>query len=132
MLRPMKRIASGWRAARRDFAYGDAFPHEADMDQLNGVDFAKGAMSARWSAHAALRHRAQPGGARLIDGVPLSLYAGRRRRETMGLGSAAGGAASPAVARSRRRRCGRGASAGRRGARLRPIDPHGRFSPAGV
>ena len=25
-----------------DFAYGDAFPHEADMDQLNGVDFKKG------------------------------------------------------------------------------------------
>ena len=25
-----------------DFAYGDAFPHEADMDQLHGVDFDKG------------------------------------------------------------------------------------------
>jgi folate-binding protein YgfZ len=25
-----------------DFIYGDAFPHETDMDQLNGVDFAKG------------------------------------------------------------------------------------------
>jgi folate-binding protein YgfZ len=25
-----------------DFAYGDTFPHEADMDQLGGVDFAKG------------------------------------------------------------------------------------------
>src|SRR5437660_972305 len=25
-----------------DFAYGDAFPHETDMDQLNGVDFEKG------------------------------------------------------------------------------------------
>ncbi|MBI3434997.1 MAG: folate-binding protein YgfZ [Proteobacteria bacterium] len=25
-----------------DFQYGDAFPHEADMDQLNGVDFTKG------------------------------------------------------------------------------------------
>lgn len=25
-----------------DFIYGDTFPHEADMDQLNGVDFAKG------------------------------------------------------------------------------------------
>ena len=27
---------------RQDFAYGDTFPHEADMDQLNGVDFRKG------------------------------------------------------------------------------------------
>ena len=26
----------------RDFIYGDAFPHEADMDQLGGVDFDKG------------------------------------------------------------------------------------------
>lgn len=26
----------------RDFAYGDAFPHEALMDQLGGVDFRKG------------------------------------------------------------------------------------------
>ena len=25
-----------------DFLYADAFPHEADMDQLNGVDFKKG------------------------------------------------------------------------------------------
>ena len=25
-----------------DFAFGDAFPHDADMDQLGGVDFAKG------------------------------------------------------------------------------------------
>ena len=25
-----------------DFRYGDAFPHETDMDQLGGVDFAKG------------------------------------------------------------------------------------------
>ena len=25
-----------------DFAFGDAFPHDADMDQLAGVDFGKG------------------------------------------------------------------------------------------
>ena len=36
------RIALGVPAGGLDFAYGDAFPHEADMDQLNGVDFAKG------------------------------------------------------------------------------------------
>ena len=33
---------SACRAARLDFGYGDAFPHEADMDQLHGVDFDKG------------------------------------------------------------------------------------------
>ena len=28
--------------AARDYAFGDAFPHEAMFDQLNGVDFKKG------------------------------------------------------------------------------------------
>ncbi len=36
------RIALGVPQGGRDFVYGDAFPHEADMDQLGGVDFAKG------------------------------------------------------------------------------------------
>jgi tRNA-modifying protein YgfZ len=36
------RIALGIPRGGIDFAYGDAFPHEADMDQLGGVDFQKG------------------------------------------------------------------------------------------
>lgn len=36
------RIALGVPRGGMDFSYGDAFPHEADMDQLAGVDFAKG------------------------------------------------------------------------------------------
>jgi len=36
------RIALGVPSGGLDFAYGDAYPHEADMDQLNGVDFDKG------------------------------------------------------------------------------------------
>jgi folate-binding protein YgfZ len=36
------RIALGVPEGGRDFAYGDAFPHEADMDQLAGVSFRKG------------------------------------------------------------------------------------------
>ena len=36
------RIALGVPRGGVDFAYGDAFPHEADMDQLTGVDFDKG------------------------------------------------------------------------------------------
>jgi folate-binding protein YgfZ len=36
------RIALGVPAGGLDFAYGDAFPHEADMDQFNGIDFQKG------------------------------------------------------------------------------------------
>jgi hypothetical protein len=36
------RIALGVPRGGLDFSYGDAFPHETDMDQLGGVDFAKG------------------------------------------------------------------------------------------
>lgn len=36
------RIALGIPRGGQDFIYGDAFPHEADMDQFGGVDFAKG------------------------------------------------------------------------------------------
>ena len=36
------RIALGVPRGGLDFIYGDTFPHEADMDQLNGVDFDKG------------------------------------------------------------------------------------------
>jgi len=36
------RIALGVPRGGNDFVYGDTFPHEADMDQLAGVDFGKG------------------------------------------------------------------------------------------
>jgi folate-binding protein YgfZ len=36
------RISLGVPEGGKDFVYGDTFPHEADMDQLEGVDFAKG------------------------------------------------------------------------------------------
>ena len=36
------RIALGVPRGGIDFQYGDAFPHETDMDQLGGVDFGKG------------------------------------------------------------------------------------------
>ncbi len=44
--------------------YGDAFPHETNMDRLHGVDFDKGCYVGRGSgvAHAAPRHRAHPHG----------------------------------------------------------------------
>ncbi len=37
-----RRIALGIPEGGKDFAYGDTFPHEADMDCLGGVDFKKG------------------------------------------------------------------------------------------
>ena len=36
------RIALGIPDGGRDFAYGDAFPHDANLDRLGGVDFGKG------------------------------------------------------------------------------------------
>lgn len=36
------RVACGVPEGGADFLYGDAFPHEANMDLLNGVDFKKG------------------------------------------------------------------------------------------
>jgi folate-binding protein YgfZ len=36
------RIACGVPEGGQDFAWGDTFPHEANMDRLNGIDFAKG------------------------------------------------------------------------------------------
>ena len=36
------RVALGVPRGGLDFIYGDAFPHESDMDQLGGVDFDKG------------------------------------------------------------------------------------------
>lgn len=36
------RIMLGVPEGGLDFLYDDAFPHEADLDQLNGIDFAKG------------------------------------------------------------------------------------------
>src|SRR6516165_5520068 len=37
-----RRIASGIPRGGLDFIYGDAFPHETNMDRLHGVDFDKG------------------------------------------------------------------------------------------
>src|SRR4051794_14288572 len=37
-----RRIAAGVPKGGTDFVYGDAFPHEANFDRINGVDFNKG------------------------------------------------------------------------------------------
>jgi folate-binding protein YgfZ len=89
------RIALGIPRGGVDFAYGDAFPHEADMDQLGGVDFAKGCyvgqeVVSRIEHRGIARSRAVPiryDGARPENGVPVT--AGERQVGTMG--SAAGG-----------------------------------------
>jgi tRNA-modifying protein YgfZ len=89
------RIALGVPRGGVDFAYGDAFPHETDMDQLNGVDFEKGCYVGQ-EVVSRIEHRARAR-SRIVpvaydefapeDGVPV--LAGERAVGTMG--SAAGG-----------------------------------------
>jgi tRNA-modifying protein YgfZ len=84
------RIALGVPQGGRDFGYGDAFPHEADMDQLGGVDFAKGCyvgqeVVSRMEHRGIARTRAVPvhyAGAAPQAGA--SITAGERQIGTMG------------------------------------------------
>jgi tRNA-modifying protein YgfZ len=91
------RIALGIPSGGVDFAYGDAFPHEADMDQLAGVDFAKGCyvgqeVVSRMEHRGTARTRAVP---LRFDGAPpqpgAAVVAGERQLGHMG--SAAAGRA---------------------------------------
>ena len=59
------RIALGVPRGGNDFIYLDTFPHEADMDQLNGVDFGKGCyvgqeVVSRVEHRASARNRVVP------------------------------------------------------------------------
>ena len=91
------RIALGIPSGGVDFAYGDTFPHEADMDQLAGVDFAKGCyvgqeVVSRMEHRGTARTRAVP---LAFDGTPpqpgATIVAGERQLGHMG--SAAAGRA---------------------------------------
>ena len=84
------RIALGVPRGGVDFAYGDAFPHEADMDQLGGVDFAKGCyvgqeVVSRIEHRGIARTRAvalRYDGAAPASGTPIT--AGERQVGTIG------------------------------------------------
>ncbi|MFY9899707.1 MAG: folate-binding protein [Xanthobacteraceae bacterium] len=84
------RIALGVPRGGLDFAYGDAFPHEADMDQLGGIDFAKGCyvgqeVVSRIEHRGIARTRAvalRYDGATPESGAPIT--AGERQIGTMG------------------------------------------------
>jgi tRNA-modifying protein YgfZ len=84
------RIALGVPRGGVDFVYGDAFPHEADMDQLGGVDFAKGCyigqeVVSRIEHRGIARTRAvalRYDGAAPESGAPIT--AGERQVGTMG------------------------------------------------
>jgi folate-binding protein YgfZ len=91
------RIALGVPQGGLDFSYGDAFPHETDMDQLGGVDFSKGCyvgqeVVSRMEHRGTARTRAVPvryDGAAPAAGAAVT--AGDRQVGTMG--SAAAGRA---------------------------------------
>jgi tRNA-modifying protein YgfZ len=90
------RIAAGVPRGGLDFIYGDAFPHETNMDRLHGVDFDKGCYVGQ-EVVSRMQHR---GTARsrtiriLLDGPApepgAAIVAGDKPVGTMG--SAAGGA----------------------------------------
>jgi tRNA-modifying protein YgfZ len=72
------RIALGVPEGGKDFAFGDAFPHEADMDQLAGVSFTKGCfvgqeVVSRIQNRATVRKRVVPvsGEAPLASGADV-------------------------------------------------------------
>ena len=59
------RIALGVPEGGKDYAFGDTFPHEADLDQLGGVSFAKGCfvgqeVVSRMQNRASIRKRVVP------------------------------------------------------------------------
>jgi tRNA-modifying protein YgfZ len=93
------RIALGVPRGGLDFAYGDTFPHEADMDQLGGVDFQKGCyigqeVVSRMEHRGTARTRAVP--VRYDGTAPeraAPVVAGDRSLGTMGSAAAGRGIA---------------------------------------
>ena len=82
------RIALGVPRGGLDFIYGDAFPHEANMDRLHGVDFEKGCyvgqeVVSRMQHRGTARTRTvrvildggapEPGATLLADGKPVGI-----------------------------------------------------------
>lgn len=89
------RIKLGVPSGGLDFVYGDAFPHEADMDQLHGVDFQKGCfvgqeVVSRMEHRGSTRTRVVPVAFDAAHPAPgIAVTAGGKSMGTMG--SAAGG-----------------------------------------
>jgi folate-binding protein YgfZ len=87
------RIALGVPEGGKDYAFGDAFPHEADLDQLGGVSFTKGCfigqeVVSRMQNRATVRKRVVPveGDGSLASGAEI-----RAGEATIGtVGSVAG------------------------------------------
>ena len=140
------RIALGVPEGGKDYAFGDAFPHEAGFDQLNGVSFTKGCyvgqevvsrMQNRGTVRRA-RRAGRCGGGIAGDAARQSRQAASRSaRSARSRGARAGAAA----ARPRRRGHRQGRAAARPaasrcassmpdvGALLAQAPGHGRMTP---
>jgi folate-binding protein YgfZ len=94
------RIRLGVPQGGLDFAYGDAFPHDANFDLLNGVDFRKGCyvgqeVVSRMQHRGGVRKRvvrvrldaeAPPPGTPIVDGeLPVGALGGAAGREALAL-----------------------------------------------
>ena len=120
------RIALGVPRGGLDFIFGDTFPHDADMDQLGGVDFHKGCyvgqeVVARVEHRGTARTRIVPvafDGAAPDAGVPV--MAGDKAVGTMG--SAAAGQGLAQIRLDRIAPPAAGLSAGGVPLRLRRLD----------
>ncbi|WP_186398467.1 folate-binding protein YgfZ [Stappia sp. P2PMeth1] len=85
-----RRVAFGLPEAPFDFALGDAFPHDADMDDLNGVAFDKGCFIGQ-EVVSRMRHRGtarrrivQVTGARDLPATGTEILAGDKPAGTLG------------------------------------------------
>ncbi len=82
------RVALGVPRGGMDFSYGDTFPHEADMDQLAGVDFDKGCyvgqeVVSRVEHRASARSRIVPVTFELAPSSGLPVMAGEKEIGTL-------------------------------------------------
>ena len=106
------RIALGVPRGGVDFLYGDAFPHDADLDKLHGVDFRKGCfigqeVVSRVEHRGTARNRVVP--VAFDEHAPPAGTAVMAGDKTVGtMGSSAGKHRTCDAARRPRRRCARG------------------------
>ncbi len=91
------RIALGVPRGGLDFIYGDAFPHETDMDQLGGVDFDKGCFVGQ-EVVSRMEHRGTRAHARRAGALRRLCARGRHAGEA---GEKAVGTLGSAAARPR-------------------------------
>jgi folate-binding protein YgfZ len=110
------RIALGVPEGGKDYAYGETFPHEADLDLLNGISFTKGCfigqeVVSRMRHRGTVRRRVVPveGEAALTSGAAVTVGAVEIGR----IGSVAGALGLAMV------RLDRAAEASAKGERLR-------------